>query len=435
MSIPTSILLSLLLLLLCGFNSTFALSLSPELLSRRLPGIWKLRTNSLPLDQPDIRSQLQDLLREGNNHNNRNDNDIILLKLNADGTFKQCNEGHIEGKWISGHWKVVEDFQSSSSSSTAKSTTTSTKRKLVLAMNRQYYGPQFDLVLEGCLPTATEGDKGNGEEEGNSLSLEGNVQKGKYLHPRGHTSFFEPPFLANPESIGPFHMEQSLSAYSVLGERLDTDFEDNDNEAPSQVSKIQNADFYGKTFIMTIEPLPQSKTAQEQTRNQSVDIRTMPVTFFANNTFAVIGMNKILRGRFQVQPTDSNAGNNDSFGELSLQVSLFGAGRSAPGSVYSEGMGLSHDDERTYIGAIQRVEQSQSKTHDYYLFYVQGTAFFGTDLGDDARPEPVAKFYLSQETTTTTRQTAAAVLTEDVYVTSQDDDDDTAYRATGGVFE
>jgi hypothetical protein len=54
---------------------------------------------------------------------------------------------------------------------------------------------------------------------------------------------------------------------------------------------------------------------------------------------------------------------------------------------------LTHEDERTYIGAIQ---QQILNNYDQ-RFYVQGTVFFGTDLGEDARPEPVASFYLIED--------------------------------------
>ncbi|KAG7349168.1 hypothetical protein IV203_011765 [Nitzschia inconspicua] len=410
------VLIFLLLLLLCYHTS---LSFSPEL-SRRLPGIWKLRTESLPY-APDIRSRLQRLLAGGNNQKQNANIDVeILLKLNPDGTFKQCNEGYKEGKWISGIWRLMDD--SSSSNGT----------KVVLAMNRQYFGPQFDLVLEGCLRYYDDGGQtvnGNAEPGGKTnrpLALLGNVQKGKYLHPRGHPSFFDPPFLANREIVGPFHMEQSLSTYSILGERRDS------MESESSASKIQSSDFWEKKFILTIEPLLQSKKIKEQTRNEPVDIRSMPVTFFSNNTFSAMGVNKILRGRFQVQTS------SEGDYELSMQVSLFGAGRSAPGSVYSEGLGLSHEDKRTYIGTIQEqfipLDDGRSQKR---MFYVQGIIFFGTDLGEDARPEPVARFYLSEDAleTPTTDQMNAPVL-NDIVSSREDDNDDSSPRsATGGIFE
>ena len=75
---------------------------------------------------------------------------------------------------------------------------------------------------------------------------------------------------------------------------------------------------------------------------------------------------------------------------MQFSVSRFGAGKSAPGSVYSEGPALSHDDERTYLGVgISLVPQTA-------LLQVQGSVTFGTDLGSDARPEPVGSFLMRQ---------------------------------------
>jgi hypothetical protein len=321
----------------------------------------------------------------------------ILLKLNQDGTFKQCDEGYTEGKWISGNWQLVEDLSGLSKDQTKSKTS----HKLVLAMNRQYYGPQFDVVLDGCLEMNDNDEKSiiSNEKKPSSkdepvihptpLCFHGSVHKGKYLHPRGHTSFFDPPFLASPETVGTFHLEQSLAAFSIRG---DPDAVGSRKNDVSDVT-IHNSDFHHKKFIMTIEPLQQSKTRAQQTTHQPVDIRSMPVTFFANNTFCAMGTNKILRGRYQVRGSGETSDEDNPLFELSMAVSLFGAGRSAPGSVYSEGLGLTHEDERTYIGAIQ---QQILNNYDQ-RFYVQGTVFFGTDLEEDARPEPVASFYLIED--------------------------------------
>ncbi|KAL3902091.1 MAG: hypothetical protein SGARI_005972, partial [Bacillariaceae sp.] len=168
---------------------------------------------------------------------------------------------------------------------------------------------------------------------------------------------------------------------------------------------------------MTIEPLKQSKARAAQFINQPVDIRSLPISFFANNTFCATGTNKILRGRYQVQVRQDG----DSF-ELSMAVSLFGAGRSAPGSVYSEGLGLTHEDERTYIGTIQQQVLEADDGNDK-RFYVQGTVFFGTDLGEDARPEPVATFYLIEDTSRNGGRMVSR---------SEDEENDSPFAATGG---
>lgn len=86
---------------------------------------------------------------------------------------------------------------------------------------------------------------------------------------------------------------------------------------------------------------------------------------------------------------------NDSsgrVGELWFQVSLFGAGRSAPGSVFSEGIGLTHDDKRNYVGEI--VERKGRHAADGLKLFVSGSITVGSDFGTDARPEPVGRFQL-----------------------------------------
>lgn len=146
---------------------------------RRLPGIWKLTSDSLPYEQ-DIRSKLKGLLPEAPQHE-------ILIKVNADGSFKQCNEGYREGRWMSGKWELSEE------------------KILVLAMRRQYYGPQFDVLLEGSIT--------NDE----PLTVKGQVLKGKFMLGLGQPSFFDQP-LAKKDRLGPFILEQSLSYYAITGQ-------------------------------------------------------------------------------------------------------------------------------------------------------------------------------------------------------------------------
>ncbi|KAL7547789.1 hypothetical protein ACHAWF_011064 [Thalassiosira exigua] len=114
-----------------------------------------------------------------------------------------------------------------------------------------------------------------------------------------------------------------------------------------------------------------------------LDVRVMPVDFHGNGTFAARGVNKILRGRYRVK--------NGRRPELRMDVSLFGAGRSAPG----EGPGLSHEDERSYAGEILASDEDGGSGGRRALF-VRGSVVFGTDLGTDARPEPVGTFTMME---------------------------------------
>lgn len=49
---------------------------------------------------------------------------------------------------------------------------------------------------------------------------------------------------------------------------------------------------------------------------------------------------------------------------------------------------MTHDDERSYQGTIRK---------DHNGLVVEGDVFIGTDLGSDARPEPVAVFTLKEQ--------------------------------------
>lgn len=284
--------------------------------------------------EPDIRSKLKGMLYETSPEE-------VLIKLNPDGSFKQCNEGYTEGRWLTGRWEVND------------------QKVLVLALRRQYYGPQFDVLLEGRI------------DENPSLKVQGKVQKGKFMYPQKHPSFFESP-LVDQETIGSFTLEQSIATFSVTPVHV---------KDPNKGHSFQKADFHDREFIMIFEPIeaskPSPKGAGGEALNLPIDIRAIPIRFFGNNTFQAIGVNKILRGRFDITEHD----------ELAFEVSLFGNGRSVSGSVFSEGLGLTHEDERRYIGSIDEREGR---------FRVEGTVTFGTDMGSDARPEPVGTFILTE---------------------------------------
>jgi hypothetical protein len=265
--------------------------------------------------------------------------------------------------------------------------------------------------------------------------------------------------------------------------------------------KYKASDFYGRCFIMTVEPLAtkrrkhqdreQQQQQQQPIANDDNDIRAMPIQFHANNTFTAVHTNKILRGRFGVSTTAStttttakdNSGASSGNGsvivstttttreELWFQVSLFGSGRSVRGSVYSEGVGLSHHDARTYVGEIlqhsskkdkdettttttttttgSRVQhiseadtirastadgpsssssddderQKEQKQRQQRLF-VAGSVTYGSDLGSDARPEPVGTFLLTEITTYCDKDGGVSGLLRAEEDGDDDDDDD-----------
>ena len=347
-----------------------------------LPGIWKLYLSDgiYPLVPPQteedlFRARLLAQEQEGNSKalEQLNDGDEILLKLNPDGTFRQCSEGYREGCWISGRWKLKSGG------------------KLLLAFDRQYYGPRSDLLLQGSLwHPPSEGFTSENRTLDSTLSFVGDVFAGKFCYPKQHPAFFDEPIaLSMKNQTGNFSLIRAVAAFSVQpSAALPKNTTANDND--DSVTPFQKSDFYGRKFFMTIEPLilkrSLSKEDAEIRRNLPVDIRAMPIKFYRNNTFQAFGMNKILRGRFDILTPNEN---RDMF-ELWFQVSLFGAGRSAPGSVYSEGLGLTHHDKRSYVGEILKTAMPNGGMK----LFVSGSVTFGSELGPDARSEPVAIFQL-----------------------------------------
>ena len=293
---------------------------------RRLFGIWRLASDALPLMQDSL-SQLRRSLPKDMKED-------ILIKLNSDGSFRQCSDEYREGCWMTGRWEVQQE-------------------KFMLAMDRQYFGPTHDTLLEGTIHC-----------DDTSMKVEGQVLTGRFMYPKNHPAFFETPSLVSSNTHGTFTMHQAVATHSIVPQEKEKE--------PIEL-KYKASDFYGRNFIMTIEPIQHGPSQDDQ----PVDIRAMPIQFFHNNTFQAHGMNKILRGRFGISQDD----------QLWFQVSLFGAGRSTSGSVYSEGVGLSHEDKRSYVGEI---------AENANRIFVAGTVTFGADLGTDARPEPVGMFLLTE---------------------------------------
>lgn len=147
-----------------------------------LHGIWRLECDCLPYEE-DIRSKLFGLISNG-----EVPLDEILIKINPDGTFKQCNEGYKEGRSITGKWEMGKN-----------------DAEVFLACRRQYYGPAVDVLmrvnkLHVC---------------GSKLQMSGEIEKGKYALPQKHPDFFHQ-LIPNGCTLGSFRMEQILSTTSLL---------------------------------------------------------------------------------------------------------------------------------------------------------------------------------------------------------------------------
>ena len=196
----------------------------------------------------------------------------------------------------------------------------------------------------------------------------GSVKMGKFMYPRRHKAFFDDPMLFPDSPIGTFAMKQVLGNLNARLKRKE------EEEAIKKPPKFDRSNFYDRRFYLTATPhaVNPALAAQDKHYDEDkaiLDVRVMPITFHSNNTFTAIGTEKILRGRFGIS--------GDEGDRLWFQVNLFGFGRSAPGSVYSEGRLLSHDDRRGYAGKIQ---EYQGGANNQTMYFVDGEFYYGTDL-------------------------------------------------------
>lgn len=164
------------------------------------------------------------------------------------------------------------------------------------------------------------------------------------------------------------------------------------------------------TILITFAEDPPSRKAKEEADAQEkrpINIRVMKVTIHPNNTFSTVaglGDDTILRGRFSVIGEQRD--------QLWMQVIRFGFGRSVSGSIYSEGVGLSHEDAKSYWGKISYEEEetevdsryrtvkslSSSSSNDdsdglaKKRLQVHGTVIYGYSL----EPQPIARFLMTE---------------------------------------
>lgn len=298
---------------------------------KHLCGIWKLELEDL--------SALGAKTRKG-----------VLLKIQDDGSFLQCNDvDDNDENWIRGCW----EFRDS---------------QLKLALDRKCSPSSRDILLSGNLSL------GN---VGKSLDVKtGSVLSGKFMYPPENNFWRDfDNVMAATESSSTFSLRQTMSFHRMM-----MPFTGSESAAQeAKVPKYESSLFFDKKFFMTIVPIEGKQAAEVEDRQAAADIRTMPIEFFTNHTFQATGINKILRGRYEIK--------DDS--KLWFKVSRFGMGRSQKGSVFSEGLGLSHEDERTYVGAILAETAGSA-------LKVEGKVTFGADLGSDARPEPVGTFIMTE---------------------------------------
>ena len=316
--------------------------------------------------------------------------------------------------------------------------------------------------------TSPEQMSNDGEDKSSSISMSdihlsiplGQISMGKFMYPRHHKEFFEEPMLLRETVVGTFSFYQLLGNLNTrLQQERQLSNERLNRNLDSDAGNYHKRDLYGKRFYLTSTPLPVNPQYAENDKhydqqNALHDFRVMPIEFHSNNTFTAYGAEKILRGRYGITSGSGSDGSISNVrNRLWFQVNLFGAGRSAPGSVYSEGRGLTQEDRRGYRGLIQEYAPTRKQTDDQptpsspneakisppkvdnnstatasvdnnqaMLMFVEGAVFFGNDLGIRKTPSPIATFTL-QEIHDEVENLSGNEAEEEDYDGADDDDD------------
>eukprot|EP00590_Aulacoseira_subarctica_P007171 CAMPEP_0172428414 /NCGR_PEP_ID=MMETSP1064-20121228/46234_1 /TAXON_ID=202472 /ORGANISM="Aulacoseira subarctica , Strain CCAP 1002/5" /LENGTH=535 /DNA_ID=CAMNT_0013173183 /DNA_START=68 /DNA_END=1673 /DNA_ORIENTATION=- len=246
----------------------------------------------------------------------------------------------------------------------------------------------------------------------------GKVTIGKFFYPMHHPSFFEQP-IYSPTKTGSFQLRQVLR--EAMAQQQDSSSssqgKDYTEEAGDEFRKEQLA---GKRFFVTSQPIGwEKKNKPRWSRSRKcfvVDpipinendkifgLRAMEVVLFPNNTFSSIsglGPSTVLRGKWDIAGTHRNY--------LWMQVWRFGFGRSVSGSTFSEGPGLTKNDEKAYWGkieehgldeneSIQDEGSSVSSKENQKRIEIKGTIFWGWGL----EPVPEGQFTMIEKLETDT---------------------------------
>lgn len=244
----------------CCFRGAHSLS-SENLLRRKIPGIWKLSVqgdqrqqgNSMiveglvnPNQKKSNGKKRENLLKIGNTM--QENYQEALIKIHQDGSFRQCDEGYQEGKWISGRWKLIESGGKPKSQHDSRGNSGASKAmaSVLIALDRQYFGPAHDTFLKGKMSSnnpkapaeeTAKYDTGNNCKDDCSsiLVVNGTVSIGKFARSKTDPSFFEDPVLASFDATGTFQLMQMLSFSTMISPDDTNEKED----ASSQQQRFQ----------------------------------------------------------------------------------------------------------------------------------------------------------------------------------------------------
>ena len=386
----------------------------PFLTSQDICGIWKLKL----IHEANNRQLLssQDSLIPNTDDDSEGLEDVIVVRLSEDGTFdhhtspkREENEAeplppenesqhlqHILGR--GGCWEYRDQCLVLAANRPKNASPAEVKDTLLMGKLLVHVSERL-MESDGTSPLDDEdmppkenslASKNEAASEDNNIDIDvhlsipqGQISTGKFFYPKKHAAFFDEPMLFQPFNTGTFHMNQLLGN---LNARLKSE---RDATKAEPVAKFHKRDFYNRTYYLTDTPHPvnQGYAAQDLYYDETkamLDIRVMPITFYPNNTFSAIGTEKILRGRYGIMGEKRDS--------LWFQVSLFGAGRSAPGSVFSEGKLLSQDDRRGYVGRIQ----AYPNRHNQTTYFVNGEFYYGTDFKRARKPNSMGTFTLQE---------------------------------------
>ncbi|GMI33910.1 hypothetical protein TeGR_g14010 [Tetraparma gracilis] len=299
-----------------------------------LPGVYELKIRR-PYEPPSSSSNgLKDFTETYTTSSQ------CMVALLSDGTFRELgpDDDSIIG---TGEW----DFQGETGELVLSKREKSPSRSL---------SGSPDVLFMGVVSR-------EGAEGASSVSVPiGRIATGRMIYPESHGASMEAPYMFDP------HFEQT--SYCKLRRVL---ADDAAGEEDALVERFTKARLEARRFYLRSEPLrgkraPEDifqarrrrKEEQKSKREKLQDadsaglvtsLSVTEVVLHSNSTFDMVGglgENRI-RGRWQIMGDDRD--------QLYMSVTRWGFGRGVSGSVFSEGAGLTQDDDKSYWGPISEI--------------------------------------------------------------------------------
>jgi hypothetical protein len=126
------------------------------------------------------------------------DETTVLLNIRDDGSFRQCNEGYAEGRWMEGRWSIVAVGEPTTKETKNGSTSQSHADqfgapRFYLALDRQYYGPPVDTLYDGSFlpPEVEDGTANHSPMLAAAMHVTGRIRAGKFALSKRDPAFFD----------------------------------------------------------------------------------------------------------------------------------------------------------------------------------------------------------------------------------------------------